>query len=125
MRIAPGLSDVEVTMTTKINQSADSRPNKVKQVSKNGAPEPVVSMTRELGLEVCRFLKGSSKRPRSSGERPWRCWQICKTHYRITWDDAIRAHDETFVDGGALGILNERLSIWPCCLFVEVDMIRW
>ncbi len=42
-----------------------------------------------------------------SGGRPWRCWQICKTHYRVTWDDAVRAHDEALVDGGAPGILNE------------------
>ncbi|MYF41393.1 MAG: type II toxin-antitoxin system death-on-curing family toxin [Rhodothermaceae bacterium] len=32
---------------------------------------------------------------------------MCKTHYHITWDDAIRAHDEALVDGGAPGILNE------------------
>ncbi|MXZ17737.1 MAG: type II toxin-antitoxin system death-on-curing family toxin [Rhodothermaceae bacterium] len=54
-----------------------------------------------------QFLKESSKRLRSNGGRLWRCWQICKTHYQITWEDAIRAHDEALIDGGAPGVLNE------------------
>ena len=55
---------MQVTMTDKTHQSADLHLNKVKQATKNGAPEPVVSMTRELGLEVCpiseRIIKETS-----------------------------------------------------------------
>lgn len=51
-------------MTVKTHQSADLHPDKVKQVSKDGTPEPVGSMTRELGLEVCpiseRIIKETS-----------------------------------------------------------------
>ena len=59
-------------MTAKTNQSADLRPNKVKQVPKDGTPGPVVSMTRELGLEVCpiseRIIKETSVKWRKAME---------------------------------------------------------
>ena len=63
---------MEVTMTDKTHQSADLRLNKAKQSTKNGAPEPVVSMTRELGLKVCpiseRIIKETSVKRRKAME---------------------------------------------------------
>ena len=43
---------------------------------------------------------------RFGGGRRSRSWQIAEPHYRVTWADAIRAHDEALLAGGAPGILN-------------------
>ena len=59
-------------MTDNTHQSIDLRPNEATQATKNGTPEPVVSMTRELGLEVCpiseRIIKETSVKWRKAME---------------------------------------------------------
>ena len=49
----------------------------------------------------------SSKRPQKSAEKQWRCWQIGKRHYRVTWADALRGHEEALRLGGKSGIVSE------------------
>ena len=65
-----GKPDVEFAMTVKTHQPAGSRPDRVKQASKDDPPKPVVSMIRELGLKVCpiseRIIKGCSDLQRRS-----------------------------------------------------------
>ena len=51
-------------MPVKTHQPLGSRLDKVKQAPKDDTPKPVVSMVRELGLEVCpiseRIIKETS-----------------------------------------------------------------
>ena len=67
-----GKPDVEFAMTVKTHQPAGSRPDRVKQASKDDTPKPVVSMIRELGLKVCpiseRIIKETSVRRRKAME---------------------------------------------------------
>lgn len=70
--VRSGQPNMEVAMTVKSNQPAGSRPDKVEQASKDGAPKPVVSMIRELGLKVCpvseRIIKETSVKRRKAME---------------------------------------------------------
>ena len=45
------------------------------------------------------------KHPKNE-EKPYAHSQIGKEHYRITWVDALRAHEEALKDGGADGTLD-------------------
>lgn len=63
---------MEISMTVKTHQPLGLQPEKVKQASKDDTPKPSVSMTRELGLNVCpiseRIIKETSVKWRKAME---------------------------------------------------------